>query len=237
MMLACRAASLLAFAVAIACAPTETGNPPASDSLLFTAGSSAPDDIAVSPDTAPVSVEALWLGSTTLGYIPCDGDATNSVYLKQEASAMELVSGDGALAVGAVPDGSYCLIFMQGSAVPGDEVPAELHDYSFFSTGSLASGAKFEILGDDIGLEHAFPNPIVRGPSSPNLLLELDVAHLLSPLALDQAAPDTDGVVHVNKSIVTGDPSGFREGFRTSVSLHEDLNGNGRVDANEPDLF
>lgn len=225
--------ALAAFSLA-GCAPTETGNPPMHDSLLLSVKSSDPEAVAVTPDTGDLTVESIWQGVEALGFQTCDG---TDLYLREPGTttATELVSGYHAVAVGSVPAGSYCVMFLGETRVPASEdVPPELQTVSFFASGHRKDGAPFEVLANGANLEHTFAEPLVRGSDAPPLLLELDVAALFPGLGLDALAPNGDGIVRLDLST---DSAGFRTSYRAAVGLYGDTNGNGEVDSGEPRLF
>jgi hypothetical protein len=221
--------TLVVGACTLACAPTETGNPPVSGALSLALQSSAPDEVAIAPDGAPIVVERAWLGVGRLGYTACSG---GFVGLLSSTQAMELASGLNTRESAEPPAGRYCDLELVLSPTVSAEAPSELKSYGLFVSGRLSRGNRFEVLAGDLPVTRTFGDtPLERGPGSPPLLLVLDVARLLTPLGLGDLAADADGVVRAER------PSDFGATLSAAYSLHEDKNGNGRVDPDEPDLL
>lgn len=230
-MTAPRALAILAtLIVLVGCTGTETGNPGAERSSgTVRAVSSSPADYAVVPETAPVVVERLWLSLRGIDFETCGGA---TIELLGEPEVVDLVRGRFNLK--ALTEAEYCMGDLAFAEAPANAADLE---GTFVMVGTRADGLPFRIVSDtDTPLSIPF-TPFGVGPSPLSVLVSVDVAAILTEIDLSLPEPDDDGIVRFDRQFSNDAYPLFLQSLESSITLHEDANRNGQLDADELEPF
>jgi len=222
LMLACCALA------AAGCTGSETGNP--SPAKLQLGLQSSDDSIASELETpGAIHVEQLWLSVESIGLLGCAANADET------AINPSPLSGDLAQGVpaGSVPPGEYCGARLR--LVPGNfAAPAGLPvlPASLAMQGTRADGVPFAVLSA-AALDVTLPGAAFSVSERDQLLLAFDVSGWLRANVLD-AAMLVNGTALLDGREHPVLTATFEA--QLTVSLHQDENGNGAVDAAEAPL-
>jgi hypothetical protein len=219
----------LAIGVAAAgCAGSETGNPTASLTLGLRATDPTIATVGVPGDA--IRVQELWLSIDRIAAVGCAADAPE-VAITHGAISGDLAEG---LDVGELPVGEYCGLHLQlqPSALSTLPVAAAPGPATIAAYGTRADGLPFAVLSG-APLDLAIPGAVFTVSEGHSLLLAFDVSAWLRDAVLDSATV-VDGIAVLDGREHPAVTSTFET--QLTASLHDDLNADGHVDADEAAL-
>jgi hypothetical protein len=226
----------LAVACAIAipmiggCTGSETGNPSATANLRLAVRATDPSIATVGETGDAIRVEELWLSVTRIAAVPCAAGA-EEVAINQEPIGDNLVPG---LDAGKLPVGEYCGLRMMLAPTTLSTLPTGV-------TTGPASVAVYGTRSDDVPfavlsaapLDLFIPGAAFTISDGHSLLLAFDVSAWLRDAVLDSAAV-VDGLAVLDGREHPSLTATFEA--QLTATLHDDLNLDGHVDADEGTL-
>ena len=223
-------AALCAVVTSIAspgCTGSETGNPSATASLRMGLQASDPSLASVGETGQAIRVSELWLSVASIAAVSCDADAHETA-IGQGAIAGELAQG---VDVGQLTAGEYCGLRLLLEPAELGTLPAGVvaGAATVAVFGTRADGVPFAVLSA-APLDLAIPGAAFTVSEGASLLLAFDVSAWLRDAVLDSAV-DVEGV-----AVLDGrEPPELTPPHETqqTLSLHDDANANGQVDATE----
>ncbi len=225
--------SLVALVCALACAPTETGNPPFTASLAFDAHSTD-DNVGFDPSNA-VEVQEVWIDVGPSQFVlneECDAPETD--WFANELGVEDHVTDNAVLADFMLESADYCRVSVPLRAVstlpPG--APAQLMGNSLYVRGS-ANGVPFTLVGAgpyDIALSGS---PLSLSEDERGVLVAFDVGVWLGGLDFS-SAEQTGGEILIDASSNATLLGEFETVLASGVALYRDADVDGFLDATPP---
>ena len=218
LLLACGLVSQLG----LACAPTETGNPPlGSVQLGLTAFSTSPDVAAVKSAQGGLVVDQLRVNAVALSLLPC---ASSSPALDAPADNYDVIaSGDANELRGDVRLCGARLELGPSDAPPGAAI---------FVHGLRTDGTPFEVVSTAARTLELRAPPGASFGAHP-LLLAFDIGVWFSTIDVHGAHAGPDGVARLDATLNPTLLATFDAQTSLSVALYADENENGKLDDTE----
>jgi hypothetical protein len=219
------AACALGIPMAGGCTGSETGNPTASLRLGLRA--TDPMIATVGETGDAIRVRELWLSIVSVMGVPCAAGA-KEVAISSEPLASNLVPG---LEVGKLPVGTYCGLHLILAPTALSMLPAGVTagPTAVAAYGTRADDVPFAILSA-APLDLAISGPAFAVSEDHNLLLAFDVSAWLRDAVLDSATV-VNGLAVLDGRTHPSVTAAFET--QLTASLHDDLNADGHVDADE----
>jgi len=219
----------LLLAVLPACSSTETGNPGSGSKLTFQTKSVSPGSVMVGDATSELDVGAVWLSLNSVTLSPCDGGAPGALLGDWVVDA----TANPTTAV-VVPAGSYCgleLVVGPAPSLPAS-APAALQGQSALVVGKRRDGVVFRVQSSATTSIALGNNgyPLVLPHSA---LLVVDVAMLLGNVGIAGFTPNAANEVDIEITHYRDPTQKFEANLAKAITLHDDVNGNLRLDPNE----
>ena len=212
------------------CTGSETGNPSATASLRLGVRTTDASIAAVGETGDAIRVQELWLVIASIAATPCAAGATE-VPISQDPIGAELVPG---LDVGRLPIGEYCGLHLVLAPSTLSELPVGIPTApaTIAILGTQADELPFAILSAT-PLDLSIAGAAFTVGEDHTLLLVLDVAAWLRDAVLDSATV-VDGLALLDGREHASVTATFET--QLTATLHDDLNADGHVDADEAAL-
>jgi hypothetical protein len=226
--------------LATACTGTETGNPSLRGQMGFAGKSSMALQVGLPGDGAPVEVVALHAYVASVNFVSaddCETGAEGVVELVGVGPVDLLLPEDNVRELDVRQD-AYCAADLVLSAAPIEGVPADLAGRSLVLRGRRADGTPF-VWSTAAGISVNLPvldALFLIDAEHADHVLTLDVARMLSPMALDSAVVGGDGVAHLDAPENAMIGAMLNNSVGPATTLHRDPDGDGRHDDGEPAL-
>ena len=220
-------ASAMAIPLIGGCTGSETGNPSATASLRLGLRSTDPSIATVGDTGNAIRVQELWLSIASIAAVPCAA-GVDEVAINQDPIGDDLVPG---LEVGKLPVGEYCGLHLVLAPTALSTLPTGI------ATGS-ATVAVYGTRADDVPfavlsaapLDLSIPGMAFTVSEGRSLLLAFDVSAWLRDAVLDSATL-MDGLALLDGREHPSVTATFET--QLTATLHDDLNADGQVDADE----
>lgn len=212
------------------CSGSETGNPSATARLRLGLRTTDSSVATVGEVGDAIRVQALWLSIATIAAVPCAGGA-EQVPINQDPIAADLAPG---LDAGKLPVGEYCglRLLLAPTALSAQPAGVTAGPATVAVYGTRADAVPFAVLSA-APLDLPIPGAAFNVREDHTLLLAFDVSAWLRDAVLDNATV-VDGLALLDGR----EHPSVTETFETQLTatLHDDLNADGHVDANEAAL-
>jgi hypothetical protein len=212
------------------CTGSETGNPSVSASLSLGLRSTDPSLATVGETGDAIRVRELWLSIAGIAAVPCATGA-GEVPINQGPIGDDLVPG---FDVGNLPAGEYCGLHVVLAPTALSTLPTGV-------TTGPATVAVYGTRADDVPfavlsaapLDLSIPGAAFTVSEGHSLLLAFDVSSWLRDAVLDSASV-MDGLAVLDGREHPSVTATFEA--QLTATLHDDLNADGHVDADEAAL-
>ncbi|MEO8900341.1 MAG: hypothetical protein ABI627_02355 [Polyangiaceae bacterium] len=217
---------------------TETGNPPFTGELSYTAFSSEPSQVGLPASVSAAVVDNAWLDLDAVGFL-----SAGSCSAAQPAELVVPALGIGDHAAGnhnvtlfESTATSYCgldLPFALAAAGELGSAPAALADHSIMIKGTLADGTSFQILSSATPTVHlaADGETFALDAAAARTTIAFDVAVWLSNLDFSSAARVGETIsisAQENPALLAQ----FERNLPGGIALYRDEDGDGKLDVN-----
>lgn len=223
------------FVLLLACAPTETGNPPFMASLAFDAHST--DDAVGFDASDPVVVDEIWIDvGPTRFVLDEECDAPETELLADALGVEDHVTDAPVRNDFMLEESAYCRVSMPLRVV--DALPAgappELMGSSLYLRGT-ADGVPFTLVGPgpyDVDLTGA---PLPLSEAERGVLIGFDVGAWLGELDF-ASAEQSGGEIVIDASNNAALLGAFESTMNSGIALYRDVEVDGFIDATPPVL-
>jgi len=217
---------------ALGCGGTEIGNPGKSTAQLQTVIFSSDPNVGIDSGGGELAVSELWVKLSRLTFRRSDDSLIGEIPI---AEACNLRS-----AMTCIPEPTFdapdvCKINLElGADVPvPDGAPAEVTAAKIFIGGTRADGAPFVITADiDTTTTMINPDKFDLQNSGP-LLFSVDVGLWVQGNILQNAEPEADGVIRVDRTTYPDIAAVIEARIPWGFGLYADTDGNGSLSAEE----
>ncbi len=212
------------------CAGSETGNPSATASLRLALRATDASIATVGEAGDATRVQELWLSVASMTAVPCVAGA-EEVAINQQLVEGNLVSG---VDVGDLPVGEYCGLHLLLAPTSLSTLPRGVTTgpASIAAYGTRADDVPFAVLSA-AALDLPIPGAAFTVVEGHSLLLAFDVSAWLRNAVVDGATV-VNGLAVLDGRDHPSVTAPFE--MQLTATLHDDLNADGHVDANEGSL-